>query len=389
MISIMFHSLGLEKHQWRSQYISESISIIEGKMRQIKKDGYTSIFMQEAHNNINTSSNDLIHLNFDDGYLDNWVHLFPILKELGLKATVYITSDFIDPRDIIRKQRSESEHDAILATECCAGFLSFPEMKLMEESGVFEIQSHAKTHSWYFKGPKIVDYWRPGSATRLGGPVWMLWNEFPELKSYYLINAAEIESEIPYGTPIYEHGKSLEVKKFSPNDLELKSKLIELANDKAFFEQENWKEILNEVVSNEQIDGVYEPEEEYTRRVRNELLSSKKKLEEGLGHEVEGICWPGGGIKEEVVEIAKSVGYKYFTLPSKWKKAPNLAYKEMIPRIGPLSKVNIKGVDLGVPSKLDFSLYLKVHQNNKSAKLLFLIKRLIKLLSSGVKTLFK
>ena len=217
----------------------------------------------------------------------------------------------------------------------------------------------------------------------------MLWNEFPEMKPYYLTKAEEFEKKIPYGTPIYEYGKSLEVKRFFPNDLELKSKLIELANDKAFFEQENWKEILTEVVSNEQIDGAYETEEEYTRRVRNELLSSKKILEEGLGHKVEGICWPGGGIKEEVVEIAKSVGYKYFTLPSKWKKAPNFAFKEMIPRIGPLSKITIKGVVLGAPSKLDFRLYLKVHQNNKSAKLLFLIKRLIKLLSNGVKTVFK
>jgi peptidoglycan/xylan/chitin deacetylase (PgdA/CDA1 family) len=385
----MFHSLGLEKHQWRSQYISESISIIEGKMRQIKKDGYTSIFMEEAHNNINTSSDYLIHLNFDDGYLDNWVHLFPILKELGLKATVYITSDFIDPRDIIRNKRSESEHDTLQANECCAGFLSFPEMKLMEESGVFEIQSHAKTHTWYFRGSKIIDYWSPGSATKIGGPVWMLWNEFPELKPYYLNNAAEIESKIPYGTPIYEHGKSLEVKKFFPNDLELKTKLIQQAKDQFFFEKDNWKELLNEIVSNVQIEGLYETDEGFTERVKGELLQSKKILEDGLGHKVNGICWPGGGIKEEVVEIAKSVGYKYFTLPSKWKKAPNSFYKEMIPRIGPLSKLTFKGVDLGAPSKSDFSLYLKVHQNNKWAKLLFLIKRFIKLLYHVVRTVFK
>lgn len=387
----MFHSLGLEKHPWRSQYISEPIRVMASKMRQISKDGYESVFMAEAQSVEFKKSKKYIHINFDDGYLDNWVHLFPILTELKLKTTIYISSDFIDPRDIVRKQVDKLEHISGNAHHCCAGFLSFKEMRLMESSGLVEIQSHAKSHTWYFKGSKIVDFWRPGSATQKGGPVWMLWNAFPEEKPYYLTKAAELEHKIPYGTPIYEHGKSLETTRFFPEDIILQEKLIaRVASEKDFFNHKDWKNILNSIVDLESdIKGEFESESDYLKRVEVELKDSKAIIEEGLGHEIKGVCWPGGGVKEKVVEIAKKLGYSYFTLPSKWKRSPNNLYSEMIPRIGPLSRLTFKGRDIGEPSALDFSLYLKSHNGNKLAKWGFFVKRLIKFLSYELSSFFK
>ncbi|MEL4457169.1 polysaccharide deacetylase family protein [Lutimonas vermicola] len=377
----MFHSIGLENYQWRSKYISEPISLMNDKLSQIHKEGYKSLFMHEAHESRFNKKDNLIHLNYDDGYLDNWVHLFALLKKYNLKATIFMTSDFIDPREIRRSQNSSEYHKTHCAKDCCAGFLSFPEMREMEASGLVEIQSHAKTHTWYFKGPKIVDFWHPGAATKVGGPIWMLWNRFPELKPYYLTRAEKWEKKIPYGTPIYEHGKSLETHQYFPNDEALSIKLIEeVALKEGFFEQDNWREKLLEfaTANADTSKGKYEDKEEYLIRVKEELQVSKQVIEEGLGHQIDGICWPGGGIEKEVIVIAKELGYTYFTLPSKWKKAPSKLFSEMIPRIGPMSQLAFHGKILGTPSERDFSNYLKISNGYKLYSVNFFFLRALK-----------
>ncbi|KYK21239.1 hypothetical protein AYK24_03285 [Thermoplasmatales archaeon SG8-52-4] len=358
---------------------------MELKLWQIKKDGYRSLSMQDAFYSRNSKKDKLIHLNYDDGYLDNWIHLFPILENLKLKATIYVSADFIDPREIVREQNNTYDHYHKGPENCCAGFLSFPEMRKMENSGLVEIQSHAKTHTWYFKGSKIVDFWHPGSATKAGGPVWMLWNRFPESKPFYLTEADNLESKIPYGTPIYEHGKSLETRRYYPGNEKLEKKLIEhAASDPYFFKKNNWINELNQIVNreNENSKGCFETEKEYFDRVNQELSESKNILEIGLGHPIEGICWPGGGVEKEVVILAKSIGYKYFTLPSKWKRSPNEFYHEMIPRISSLSKVTFNGKIISIPTSNDFSLYLKAMNGIKLSKFIFFIKRAFKFLKN-------
>ena len=35
-------------------------------------------------------------LTLDDGYLDNWVFVLPLLRRYGMRATVFVSSEFID-----------------------------------------------------------------------------------------------------------------------------------------------------------------------------------------------------------------------------------------------------------------------------------------------------
>ena len=65
-----------------------------------------------------------VALTFDDGYEDNYTNMFPILKEHGAKATIFLIADNI-------------------GTE---GYLSEAQIREMAESGLVKFGSHTKTH---------------------------------------------------------------------------------------------------------------------------------------------------------------------------------------------------------------------------------------------------
>jgi len=325
--------------------------------------------MQEAWKRKNEEN--VMFLNFDDGYLDNWVHAFPILQYYGLKGTVYVTSDFIDPRSITRPQKSREES---LAEEkehtpasCCAGFLSYPEMRAMEKSGIMEIQAHAQTHTWYASGPEIIDFWKPGSAVEKDGPIWMLWNKFPETKPLYLTDAPKQERLIPYGTPVLQNAKSLEVTQFFPEQAafdDLSGTLADFVTShggRDFFSQEpNYKSILLDIAGKFGVlPGHYETDQERYERVCTELRTVKTSLEKNLDKEIFGICWPGGGVTEKVADAAKEMGYRYFTMPSRWKKnnCPE-SCKNMLPRFGTPRFISVHGKNIKAMRAADLSLYL-------------------------------
>ncbi len=376
MITVMNHSVGLQDHPWYAAHISETAAEFDIQCRAYQKSGMQTVFMEEAWNR--RQEKNLLFLNFDDGYLDNWVHIMPILQHYGLKGTVYMTSDFIDPRDIIRAQFSREDslkNDATHTAEsCCAGFLSFPEMRKMEESGVMEIQAHAKTHTWYIKGPGIIDYWKPGSAIQNNGPIWMLWNQYPEFKPYYLTEASKMEQKIPYGSPIFENGKSLETVRFIPDQTAVEdltaalTQAVKKNGGPQFFEQHNWKKLLDEITKSfGTIPGKQETEDEYYARVREELVTVKEVLEANLHKKVQGICWPGGGVNTKVVDIAKNIGYKYFTLPNRWKRnsAP-AGYEDLLVRVGTPRHIIVKGRHLRPMKEADILWYLRSLKNDSA-----------------------
>lgn len=367
-IAVMFHSVGLDQWQWRSAHIAEPLKTFERKIAALARAGWQSVSIDEIHNDkLGGTSKKMVLLTFDDGYLDNWVHVFPVLKKYGMKATIFVNPDFVDNRDIVRPQcvpgsMCDKDHRP---DKCCAGFLSWSEMRLMEKSGLVDIQSHALTHTWYFKGPEIVDFWHPGAATERVGPIWMLWNKYPDFKPFYLTEAMKYESRISYGTPIYEHGKALITRRYSPDERSLTVRLVEYLERHGgadFFNSSDWRMQLQNIVKHHRrsdgsksFSGYYEAEAEYQNRVRHELVSAKNTIEKKLCKRVTAVCWPGGGVTEGVLDIARKAGYRHFTLPSAWK--PEQAkgkYMDMIPRIGSMSNIVWRGWNLGRPTGKEF-----------------------------------
>lgn len=366
---VMFHSVGAENLDWIYRHVSCPVAPFEEKLRVLKQAGFNFIFWSDLYEYMagrRALELPAIVLTFDDGYLDNWVHVFPILQKYSIKATIFVSADFIDPSKSPRPTAAGMALDKAAELQV-AGFLNFAEMRAMEASGLVDIQSHAKTHTWWFCGDKVIDFWRPG----LRQYPWMAWNARPDRKIYYMDESQE--ALVPYGTPVYEHGKALGVTRYLPAP-EIQAELAEYVAQNGgagFFERSSWLDELrtrHDLLSAKySVSSRYESERERAARIYEELVESKRVLEEGLSKRVEFICWPGGGYDAATLDMARKAGYKSWTLASSdqggFRNIPNVD-NEQVKRIGDSIHQHWRSQAIGYTNGYEFFCAVRRHQGS-------------------------
>ena len=99
---------------------------LKAQLQYIKDSGYTTLTMTELNDYISKHTpipEKSIVITFDDGYKDNYTNAFPILKELDMKATIFVITSVIDD----------------------GYYLSKNEIKELSDYGI-DIQSHTVKH---------------------------------------------------------------------------------------------------------------------------------------------------------------------------------------------------------------------------------------------------
>ena len=243
-------------------------------------------------------------ITFDDGYYDNFAYAYPVLKKYNLKATIFIITSRLGEE---RKSGEISNHyqsNLEGSLKGCAGksaesFLTWGEVREMEESGLIDIQSHTLTHARYFVSPEIRDF-NSGEF-----PWWLP-----------LANGGDIR----LGVPIYQDDKGLLARRFF-DDESLRHHLARYVTEKGgenFFnsrKKEEWFKELSLVAEEYQRKygprkGYFESEEDRKKRLREELCLSKKEIETRLNKECQFLAWPWGRYNDELLNLARSYGYK-------------------------------------------------------------------------------
>lgn len=314
---IMYHSIGVVDKNWIWNYLTCPWELFQGHLRLLKRMNFHTISLQQLYDYMKSGVElhpNSILLTFDDGYLDNWVFAYPLLKKYDFKGTIFVSPEFVDPQDIVRKNLEDvwNNHETFENLET-RGFLSWEEMKIMESEGVIDIQSHSMTHTWYFCKDEIIDFHYPGNNKY----PWLFWNALSERKTYYLNENQE--HFVPYGMPIYKYGRSLGVKKYF-EDKDLNQYLVNFVKKQGnnFFKEQNWKDRLFQEVylyrSEKESNGRYETDEEQEKRFEYELIECKKILENKLKKKVDFLCWAGGAYNDNALKIAKEGGYIASTL---------------------------------------------------------------------------
>ena len=315
---VMYHSVGRTIPDWEWSFLTVPYKIFENHLKWLVKAGYKTVDLYELNAHVSGKKillNRCVVLTFDDGYLDNWGYVAPLLSKYGLKGTVFVNPEFVDPRNIIRPTIKDVWSGMIREGDVpIHGFMSWPELKILSESGPLSIQSHGMSHTWYPSGSKIIDFHHPGDNM-----YWLDWNKYPKKKPFYLSNLNK--SNVAFGTPIYKHGKALSITKFFPNH-SLTKELISYVSKNGgllFFDNKEWRRKLFSEANtpkNKQLNtGYFETEYDRDFRYRYELSESKRILEEKLGKTVDFFFWPGGGYNERSQSIALEL-YRAITLKS-------------------------------------------------------------------------
>src|SRR4051812_30623156 len=96
---LMFHGVADDVLKIPYGFLLQPAAHFEACIKYLARNRFTTITLQDLYEHLKTNKSlpqKPIVLTFDDGYLDNWVYVYPILKKYGLRATIFVVTDFVD-----------------------------------------------------------------------------------------------------------------------------------------------------------------------------------------------------------------------------------------------------------------------------------------------------
>jgi hypothetical protein len=299
---IVFHSISNDGNWICDPSIVVSVKTFSAQVKWLSKFGYQGIFFDDLYRirkNKNHRPGKKIAIAFDDGYLDNWVGAFHVLEKYHMKATVFVSTDWMDTNETPRPRMPHAKSCALN----WKGYLGPAEIKALQKSGLVDIQSHGTSHDHIFISDQVN-----GFVTPYKTPHTLFCHLNPELKPEWFKH----EGRLPPGYPLFPFGEALAHRIFYP-DPQFISLLVDAAARPGFFEQSDWAQQLNNIVrqfkdTNQKL-GTLESRDHAENRWKSELVQSRKILERLTGKYVRHLVWPRDKSNAFVEKMALKSGY--------------------------------------------------------------------------------
>jgi len=269
-------------------------------------------------------------LTFDDGWGSVWGCAFPVLRDYGLKATVFLVSSLVRSSTEYRanlddvKRGTASLVDIAQRDHSEYPFLTTQEIQSMAQSGVIDFESHTHVHSMLPVSDRIVDFYRPYVQTRFHP--WLI----------PLVNNGGLDlplEQIRFGTPIYESAPVSAGRPRYFEDSGLRDacvRRVESEGGSRFFEQTGWKNELLRVVRDWKraggVPGRFETSDETRESLRSGFQLSKQTIETVLPHrKITHLCYPWGVGSQLAVKVSQEVGFQTnFWIDAEHKRIPRI-----------------------------------------------------------------
>ena len=221
-------------------------------------------------------------ITFDDGYYDNYLYVFPLLKKYNFKATFFINSAFIKEladrnatiikySDVANKEIVKSYYKGKDATS--EQYLTWEEIREMQQSGLCDFQLHSHSHKLAISTLELRGFVENDD---FGYETLHLYSGKPEIG--YPMLRSRGETTIRKLVPKEEFLRDVQQQYFAKRSLEPSQRKKEI--------QEFINNYSNPVVTENDVDT--------EKRIREEILRNKEALTKQLKKTAVAYAWPYG-----------------------------------------------------------------------------------------------
>ena len=165
---LMYHHV----NDYRGDMVTVTRAVFDRQMRYLRDAGYRPLRIDEMFNILEGQvvvKEKAVVITFDDGWLDNYLFAFPILKKYEINATIFIVTDWVDraseatsPLQGSVPKHAESKKLAA-GNEAREAILSWKLVEEMAGSGLVDFCSHTRSH------PRCDQLFEPDLARELAG----------------------------------------------------------------------------------------------------------------------------------------------------------------------------------------------------------------------------
>ncbi|VVS94872.1 polysaccharide deacetylase family protein [Desulfoluna spongiiphila] len=301
---VMYHSINDHIDAHPLGFLAFTTDEFRQQLRFFRDSGFSFVTIDEIYRRAlagNLGNERIVVLTFDDGFLDNYLVAEEIMREYDAKGTIFVNPGHAPGGEV--RQLSDVPN--------AWGHLNFAEMRLLEQNGVFDIQSHTMTHEMVFSSDRIIDFYEP---SKFGKYHWLVWMLHPETLKSWNGDVYRYAELIPTGYPIFEYDRCVFAKAFHPSDTFVEDccSRFQHVGHSALSELQKLKN-----------KGVFESEKEYVNRADLQLREAKQLLETELNKEVIGLCLPGGAYDERIIGVARGIGHRLVMLSSRDQQSDN------------------------------------------------------------------
>ena len=150
VVVLMYHHI-LPK----SGFIASSVNEFDRQMKFLAESGYKTLsskeFLEYKKGNLKIKKG--IFITFDDGWRDNFIYAYPILKKYNLKATCFLVTEWIE-----KASEKKSNFKPLSHNECkkevqinpSSIILNWDDIEKMRD--VFDFHSHTHSHRDFYFG---------------------------------------------------------------------------------------------------------------------------------------------------------------------------------------------------------------------------------------------
>ena len=196
-----------------------------------------------------------VALTFDDAWESAWSVAFPLLKQYGLRAILFAIPG-----------RVADDHER-------SPFVTWAQLRELHASGVFDVQSHTRSHAMMFTDAETVDFVTPSYVREpiLNRPITSMNGHIDTIGADAL------------GTPLFQRRSRMsDGRRFFPDEEEAARcrEHVERNGGADFFNRPHWRRELRPLVAGAR--GRFERDDERAAIIRKELADGRALLNEKL-----------------------------------------------------------------------------------------------------------